>query len=97
MARSGLVRELSFALGLLEQGVNWGTRPTSVIHTVILFAVPLSEGPRYHSLVLTFASYLMDLRTSSALHRCTRPGQILSILREIRCVSTGPGAGLALK
>jgi len=46
LARGKAVKELSFALRLSQQGVRWGTGRTPVVHNVILFAVPLSEGQR---------------------------------------------------
>lgn len=91
LARGRAVKELSFALGLLPQGIRWGVGRTPVVHTVILFAVPLSEGQRYLSLVLTFSSFLKDEMAFSALRRCTQPEEMLTVLNHVRYVRTGPG------
>jgi mannitol/fructose-specific phosphotransferase system IIA component (Ntr-type) len=95
LARGRAVKELSFALGLSQQGVRWGTGQTPVIHTVVLFAVPLTEGQRYLSLVLTMSSFLKDEMAFSALRRCSQPEEMLTVLNHVRCVRTGPGAAVA--
>jgi len=95
LARGRAVKELSFALGLSRQGVRWGTGRTPVVHTVILFAVPLTEGQRYLSLVLTMSSLLKDEMAFSALRRCSQPEEMLTVLNHVRCVRTGPGAAVA--
>jgi mannitol/fructose-specific phosphotransferase system IIA component (Ntr-type) len=92
LARGRAVNELSFALGLSQHGVRWGTGRTSIVHTVILFAVPLTEGQRYLSLVLTMSSFLKDEMAFSALRRCSQPEEMLTVLNHVRCVLTGPGA-----
>jgi mannitol/fructose-specific phosphotransferase system IIA component (Ntr-type) len=94
LARRRDVKELSFAIGLSEQGVRWGTRRTPVVHMVVLSAVPLSEGQRFISLVLTLSSLIKDKMAFSALRRCTQPEEMLTVLSQIRCVRTGPGAAL---
>jgi len=88
LARGREVKELSYAVGLSEKGVRWGTGWTLVVHTVILFAVPLAEGQRYHSLVLTMASFLKDEIAFSALRHCLQPDEMLTILNQVRCVRT---------
>ena len=95
LARGKAVKELSFALGLSQQGIRWGVRRTPVVHTVILFAVPVPEGQRYLSLVLTVSSFLKDEMAFSALRRCTKPDEMWTVLNHVRCVRTGPGAALA--
>jgi mannitol/fructose-specific phosphotransferase system IIA component (Ntr-type) len=92
MARGRIVRELSFALGLSQQGVRWGTGRTPLVQMVFLFAVPLSEGQRYISLVLTLSSLLKEETVFSALRRCTQPEEMWTVLNHVRCVRTGPGA-----
>jgi mannitol/fructose-specific phosphotransferase system IIA component (Ntr-type) len=47
LARGETVKELSFAMGLSPQGIRWSAGRTPVVHTVLLFAVPESEGQRY--------------------------------------------------
>jgi mannitol/fructose-specific phosphotransferase system IIA component (Ntr-type) len=95
LARSKTVKELSFALGLSSQGVRWGVGRTAIVHAVILFAVPPSEEQTYFSLVLTFARFLKDEKSFSALQYCTQSGQMLALLNHIRCVPTGPGPPMA--
>lgn len=57
-----------------------------MIHTVLLFAVPLSEGQCYLSLVLTFSSFLKDEMAFSALRRCLQPEEMLTVLGHVRVV-----------
>ena len=93
LARGRTVRELSFALGLSPQGVRWGTSKTPLIHTVILFAVPLSEDQRYLSLLSTMSSFLKDEVAFSALRHCLQPEEMLTVLNHVHCVRTGPERG----
>jgi mannitol/fructose-specific phosphotransferase system IIA component (Ntr-type) len=95
LARSKAVKELSFALGLSQQGIGWGVGRTPVVHAVILLAVPLLEGQRYLSLVLTVFSFLKDEMAFSALRRCTQPEEMWTVLNHVRCVRTGTGTALA--
>jgi mannitol/fructose-specific phosphotransferase system IIA component (Ntr-type) len=94
VARGADVKELSFAMGLSEQGVRWGTEQTPVVHMVVLLAVPPSEGQRFISLVLSLSNLLKDEMAFSVLRRCTQPEEMLTVLSHIRCVRTGPGASL---
>ena len=89
LGRGKAVKELSFALGLSSQGVRWGAGRTPIVHTVILFAVPILEGQPYDSLVLTFARFLKDGIAFSALRHCTQPGQMWTVLSHVCCVRTG--------
>jgi mannitol/fructose-specific phosphotransferase system IIA component (Ntr-type) len=91
LARGRAVKELSFALGLSREGVRWGTGRTPIVHAIILFAVPLTEGQRYLSLVLTLSSFLKDEMAFSALRRCTQPAEMLTVLKHFHRVRTGPG------
>lgn len=96
LARGRGVKELSFALGLSPQGIRWGVGRTPIVHVVVLFAVPLTEGQRYLSLVLTFSSFLKDEMAFSALRRCTQPEEMLTVLTHVRRVRSGQhsaGAG----
>lgn len=89
LARGRAVKELSFALGLAPQPIRWGLGSTApLVHTVVLFAVPLSEGQHYLSLVLTFSSFLKDEMAFSALRRCVQPEEMLSVLNHVRVVRT---------
>jgi mannitol/fructose-specific phosphotransferase system IIA component (Ntr-type) len=88
LARGKGVKELSFALGLSQQGVRWGTGTAPVVHAVVLFAVPRTEEPRYLSLVLTFSSFLKDEMAFSALRRCTQPEEMLTVLKHVHRVRT---------
>ena len=54
--------------------------------------MPLTEGQRYLSLVLTMSSFLKDEMAFSALRRCSQPEEMLTVLNHVRCVLTGPGA-----
>src|SRR5688572_7486592 len=42
LARGRAVKEISFAIGLSQQGIRWGTARSSLVHTIVLCAVPLS-------------------------------------------------------
>jgi mannitol/fructose-specific phosphotransferase system IIA component (Ntr-type) len=89
LARGRAIKELSFALGLAPQPIRWGLGSAApVVHTVILFAVPLSEGQHYLSLVLTFSSFLKDEMAVSALGRCVQPEEMLTVLNHVRVVRT---------
>jgi mannitol/fructose-specific phosphotransferase system IIA component (Ntr-type) len=95
LARGKAVKELSFALGLSHQGVRWGTGRMPAVFTIILFAVPIPEGQRYLSLVLTVSIFLKDEMAFSALRRCSQPEEMWTLLNHVRCVRTGPGATVA--
>lgn len=87
LARGRAVKELSFALGLAPQPIRWGLGSSApIVHMVILFAVPLSEGQRYLSLMLTFSSFLKDEMAFSALRRCVQPEEMLTVLNHVRVV-----------
>lgn len=88
-ARGRAVKELSFAIGLSQEGVRWGGERGQLIHTLVLFAVPLSEGQRYLSLVLAFASFLKDDRAFSALRCCVQPEEMLGVLKQVRVARVG--------
>ena len=80
LARDKTVKELSFALGLSENGVRWNTSRMSPVDVVVLFAVPPTEGQRYLSLILTFSNFLKDEMAFSALRRCSRPDDMWTVL-----------------
>lgn len=92
LARGRAVKELSFAVGFSQPGIRWGTGKTPQVHAVVLFAVPLLEGHRYLSLVLTFSSLLRDEMAFTALRRSSQPEEMLTVLNHVRCVRMGPGA-----
>lgn len=95
LARGRAVKELSFALGLSQRGVCWGTRRTPIVHTIVLIAIPVSEGQRYLSLVATLSSFLKDEMAFSALCRSSQPEEMWSVLNHVRYVRTGPGAAMS--
>jgi len=86
LARSRAVKELSFAVGLSQPGVRWGTPRAPLVHTIVLCAVPLSEGQSYLSLVLTFSSFIKDETVFTALKRATQPEEMLAVLDTVRMV-----------
>ena len=43
LARGRAVKGLTFAAGLSRHGIRWGLGRSSVVHTVVLFALPLAE------------------------------------------------------
>lgn len=88
-ARGRAVKKLSFALGLSQPGIRWGLGRSPVVHTVALFAVPLSEGQTYLSLVVAFSSFMKDETAFSGLRRCVRPEAMLSVLDRVRVARTG--------
>ena len=51
--------------------------------------MPLKEGQRYLSLVLTFSSFLKDEMAFSALRRCTQPEEMWTVLKHVRRVRRG--------
>jgi len=85
LARGPAVKELSFALGLSQAGVRWSDGKASTIHAVVLFAVPWSAEHSYLSLVMSFSSFLKDEMAFSALHRCTQPEEMFSVLNYFNC------------
>ena len=86
LARGRAVKELSFAAGLSRQGVRWGVGRSPVIHTVVLFAVSLSETRTYLSLVLTFSSFIKDEMAFTAFARATQPEEMFTVLKAVRLV-----------
>ena len=90
LARGQAVKELSFALGLSPQGIRWGVSKAPTVHAVVLFAVPLSAGQSYLSLVVTFSKFLQDKMALSVLSRCTQPEDMLAALEQVRVLRTGP-------
>jgi len=90
LARGQAIRELSFALGLSPQGIRWGSGRAPTVHTVVLFAVPLSAGQPYLSLVATFAKFLQAETTFSDLRRCVQPEEMFTALKQVRVRRTGP-------
>lgn len=84
LARGQAVKELSYALGLSPQGIRWGTGKAPTVHAVVLFAVPLSAGQPYLSLVVAFSKFLQDQSAFSALHQCAQPEEMFTALKQVR-------------
>jgi len=84
LAHKGAFKELSFAVGLAPHPIHWGTPHAPLVHTVVLFAVPIAEEKRYLSLVLAFSNFLKDRTTFTALGACGRPEEMLEVLGQIR-------------
>jgi len=61
-----------------------------LVHTIVLFAVPVSEEMRYLSLVVAFSSILKDGTTFSALRASSRSEAMLEVLGQICCWSLTP-------
>jgi mannitol/fructose-specific phosphotransferase system IIA component (Ntr-type) len=95
LARGQAVKELSFALGLSPQGVRWGVDKVPTVHAVVLFAVPLSAGQPYLSLLVTFSGFLKDETAFSALRRCAQPEEMFAALKKVRLRRTGPQLAVA--
>jgi PTS system fructose-specific IIA component len=89
LARGRAVNRLSFAIGLAQQSMRWGIGNAPRVHTVFLFAVPLSEGQHYLSLVQTISSFTRDEMAFSTLRRCTQPEAMLGVLNAVRVVRMG--------
>lgn len=85
-ARGRAVKELSFAAGLSRQGVRWGVGRSPIVHTVVLFAVPLLETGTYLSLVLTFASFIKEEMAFSELELAVRPEEMFTVFKAVRLV-----------
>jgi mannitol/fructose-specific phosphotransferase system IIA component (Ntr-type) len=85
LAHKGAFKELTFAIGLAPQPIRWGTLHAPLVHTIALFAVPVSEEKRYMSIVLAFSSFLKDGTTFSALRASNGPEEMLEALGRIRC------------
>jgi mannitol/fructose-specific phosphotransferase system IIA component (Ntr-type) len=79
-ARSRVVRSLSFALGIAPRGVTWKLDGSPVVYVVVLLAAPLSEKPRYSSLVNALAELLKNRKLLTALCRCTKPEEAYALL-----------------
>jgi mannitol/fructose-specific phosphotransferase system IIA component (Ntr-type) len=86
LARGRAVQKLSFAAGLSRQGIRWGVGRSTIVHTVVLFAVPLTEARTYLSLVFTFASFLKDEMAFTAFTRSTQPEEMFTALKAVRLV-----------
>jgi mannitol/fructose-specific phosphotransferase system IIA component (Ntr-type) len=84
LARGRAVKELSFAAGLSRQGIRWDVECSSVVHAVVLFAVPLSETRTYLSLVLTFSSFIKDEMAFTAFTHATQPEEMFTALKAVR-------------
>jgi len=83
LARGMAVGELSFAAGLSSQGVRWGAGCAPMVHTVVLFAVPLTEARAHLSLVLTFANFIKDEMAFTAFRNATQPEEMLAVLKQV--------------
>jgi fructose PTS system EIIBC or EIIC component len=90
LARGQAVRDLSFALGLSPQGIRWGAGRAPFVRTVVLFAVPLSAGAPYLSLVVRLSNFLQDETAFSNLRQCAQPEEMLAVLEQVRVPRTGP-------
>lgn len=95
LARGQAVKELSFALGLSPQGIRWGLGKAPTVHAVVLFAVPLSAGQPYLSLVVTFSKFLQDQTAFSTLRQCAQPEEMFAALKQVRLRRTGPQLAVA--
>ena len=84
LAHKGAYRELSFALGMAPQAIHWGGPNAPLVHTVVLFAVPVAEEKRYLSLVPAFSKLLKDAKACATLRACTRPEAMLEVLGQVR-------------
>lgn len=84
LARGRAVKELSFAAGCSRQGISWGVGRSPVVHTVVLFAVPLSETRTYLSLVLTFSSFIKNEMAFTAFAHATQPEEMFTLLKAVR-------------
>jgi mannitol/fructose-specific phosphotransferase system IIA component (Ntr-type) len=94
-ARGQAVTELSFALGLSPQGIRWGLGKAPTVHAVVLFAVPLSAGQPYLSLVVTFSKFLQGQPAFSTLRQCAQPEEMFAALKQVRVRRTGPQLAVA--
>jgi mannitol/fructose-specific phosphotransferase system IIA component (Ntr-type) len=86
LARGLAVQKLSFAAGLSQQGIRWGSGRSPVVHTVVLFAVPLLETRIYLSLVFTFSSFIKDEMAFTAFTRATQPEEMFAVFEAIQLV-----------
>lgn len=90
LARGQAIRELSFALGLSPQGIRWGTGRAPTIHAVVLFAVPLSAGQFYLSLMVTFSKLRHDAAGFATLRQCAQPEEMFAALQAVPLRRPGP-------
>jgi PTS system fructose-specific IIA component len=95
LARTRAVTELSFAIGLSQQGILWGTKKARTVCAVVLFAVPPYAEQAYASLAVSFASFLKDETALRALRGSGEPGEILALLKQAPLLHTGPQLGTA--
>ena len=84
LARGRAVKGLTFAAGLSRHGIRWGLGRSPVVHTVVLFALPLAETQTYLSLVLTFSRFTKDELAFPVFSRATQPEGMLSVLKAVR-------------
>lgn len=73
----------------------WGLGKAPTVHAVVLFAVPLSAGQPYLSLVVTFSRFLQDQTAFSALRQCAQPEEMFAALKRVRLRRTGPQLAVA--
>ncbi len=92
--RGGGVRQLSMAVGLSEAGIPWGPDARHTVHVVFLFAVPLSEGALYLSLLSGLSSLIRDEVAFPALKAAAEPEAMWKVLDAVRLIrrSYPPGA-----
>ena len=84
LAHKGAYREISFAIGLVPAPFHWGLPHAPLVHTVVLFAVPILEEKRYLSLVLAFSNFLKNGAAFAVLRASTRPEEMLEALGRVR-------------
>ena len=85
LARGPMVKELSFAIGLSQPGIVWGSGNKPTVHVIVLFAVPLSAEATYLSLLMTFSNFLKNKTVFSKLRQCAQPEEMFNLLSQVHC------------
>jgi mannitol/fructose-specific phosphotransferase system IIA component (Ntr-type) len=85
LARGCSATELSFAIGLSEFGIRWGSPKAVPVFVVVLFAVPDAAGNAYLSLLTTFSSLLKDKSLFPMLRHAKHSKDMFNVLSRTTC------------
>jgi mannitol/fructose-specific phosphotransferase system IIA component (Ntr-type) len=89
LARGQIATELSFAIGLSQDGIRWGARKPSLVFMVVLFAIPDSAEKMYLSLLMTFSTLLKDRTLFRMLRQSKHSEEMFEILSRASWIESG--------
>lgn len=79
-ARGRAVHRLSFAVGLSGTGLRWDSAKGSIVHAVVLLAVPLAEAQLYLALLGTLSRFTLDGTAFACFKESAQPEEMLAVL-----------------